>query len=109
MLDGRSWVKKPAVIRSRGSTQKAVLAAPPQPNSPRLPLTFVHVGFKTTENPSPKPMPALDVSEKPSRAIASRSTPPGRWLEAIMRMVFGLTRRAPSSSPPASSSWQKRW
>ena len=34
MLDGSSWVKKSAVISSRGSTQKAVLAAPPHANSP---------------------------------------------------------------------------
>jgi hypothetical protein len=34
VLDGRSWVKNSTVKRSTGSTQNAVLAAPPHPNSP---------------------------------------------------------------------------
>ena len=34
VLDGSSWVRNSAVMSSTGSTQNAVLAAPPQPNSP---------------------------------------------------------------------------
>lgn len=83
MPDGTSWVMKTAVISSAGSTQKAVLAAPPQASSPADDSVLLAAGSITTENPSPKPMPAKEVSANRGRPNASRSTPPGRWLRAM--------------------------
>ena len=45
MLDGSSWVKNSAVIRSAGSTQNAVLAAPPQAYSPLVESTLFFAGI----------------------------------------------------------------
>jgi hypothetical protein len=41
VLDGISWVMKMAVSCSAGSTQKKVLAAPPQASSPGLDRTLL--------------------------------------------------------------------
>ena len=53
---------KMQVILSTGSTQKAVLAAPPQANSPALLGTRFATGSRTTEKPRPKPTPLKVVS-----------------------------------------------
>ncbi len=45
-----------AVTRSAGSTQNAVLAAPPHANSPALPSVWVAAGSRTTAKPSPNPV-----------------------------------------------------
>jgi len=83
VLDGRSWVRKTAVTSSTGSTQKAVLAAPPHPNSPLPDSTRFYTLSVTTENPSPNPTPSKVVSANRGRPIDSRSKPPGRWLLAM--------------------------
>ena len=83
MLDGSSWVKNSAVMSSTGSTQKAVLAAPPQAYSPALDSTLLAAGSSTTEKPRPKPTPSKVVSANSGRPTASRSAPPGRWLRAM--------------------------
>src|SRR5829696_9908805 len=57
VLEGTSWVKKCAVIRSTGSTQNAVLASPPHEYSPTLDSTSRRTGSTTTAKPSPKPTP----------------------------------------------------
>ena len=46
------------ISSSTGSTQKYVLAAPPQANSPGESSTPAAAGSRTTEKPSPKPMPS---------------------------------------------------
>ena len=69
--------------RSAGSTQNAVLAAPPQANSPGLESTLLATGSSTTEKPRPKPTPSKVVSANSGRPNASRSAPPGRWLRVM--------------------------
>src|SRR6185503_15243548 len=54
VLEGSSWVKNMAVSSSAGSTQKAVLAAPPQANSPALDSVLAFTASFSTEKPSPK-------------------------------------------------------
>ncbi|SVA62261.1 uncharacterized protein METZ01_LOCUS115115 [marine metagenome] len=57
MPEGINCVMNTTAMSSSGSTQKAVLAIPPQANSPTEPGTKVIEGFFTTENPNPKPIP----------------------------------------------------
>ncbi len=70
-------------ISSTGSTQKAVLAAPPHPNSPSLARVCKAAAFSTTENPRPNPMPSMAVSLKVDWPISFSSDPPGRWLRVM--------------------------
>ncbi len=49
---------KTTVRSSAGSTQKKVLAAPPQKKSPLLPGIMVAAGSTVTPKPRPKPTPA---------------------------------------------------
>ena len=66
-----------------------VLAAPPQPRSPTLPGTLALTGSIVTLTPRPNPTPSNVVSANSGRPIAVRSTPPGRWLLAIIATVDG--------------------
>jgi len=78
-----SWVRKSPVICSAGSTQKAVLAAPPHAYSPSLHSDLPFTASTTTENPSPNPTPLKGISAKSGRPKASRSALPGRWLRVM--------------------------
>ncbi len=51
------WVKKLTVSCSAGSTQKVVLAAPPQLNSPAEPRVLDAAGSSWTAKPRPNPTP----------------------------------------------------
>ena len=62
VLEGSNWVRKTTAMSSNGSIQKAVLAAPPQANSPLLPETCEAAGSSKTENPKPNPTPVYEVS-----------------------------------------------
>src|SRR6185312_4118132 len=54
VLEGSSWVKNMAVSSSAGSTQKAVLAAPPQANSPALDSAFAFTAQHREAEPEPE-------------------------------------------------------
>ena len=82
-LEGISWVMKTTVSSSAGSTQNAVLARPPQENSPGEQMTLLGTGSSTTAKPRPNPLPALLTSENEPSAMDSRSAPPGRWLRVM--------------------------
>ena len=56
--DGISCVIKMVMRSSPGSTQKAVLAAPPQAYSPGVPTICAREVSSSTEKPNPKPTPA---------------------------------------------------
>jgi hypothetical protein len=68
------------VMSSSGSTQNAVLAAPPQPKSPSEAGTLAAIGSIVTEPIRPKPTPSNAVSLNSGRPNAVRSSPSGRWL-----------------------------
>ena len=57
--DGSSWVKNRTVNSSTGSTQNSVLAAPPQPYSPALEVTFSGRGVDHNGEPEPESDPGF--------------------------------------------------
>ena len=66
------------VISSIGSTQNRVLAAPPHANSPFEPSAAFAAGSSSTENPNPKPIPSIVVSENVDCPSSFKVKPPGR-------------------------------
>ena len=55
-----------------------VLAAPPQANSPAVPIWLAFCGPPFTEKPSPKPVPSNETSANIPTECSTRSPPPGR-------------------------------
>ena len=106
MLDGKSWVMKMAVSSSTGSIQNAVLAAPPQANSPTEQMLPFIAGSSTTEKPSPNPMPSMETSEKSDCPSSFSSLPPGRWLVAMYSRVRRPMTGVPSGAAPCASSME---
>ena len=114
-------MKNMTVISSAGSTQKRVLAAPPQPYSPFDARPCRATGLSTTEKPSPKPVPSKGVSAEhaPAEALqvgaagqlvaghvvdgAGPEQPHAVQLAPRPRSIWGTggsRRRGPISPPP---------